>query len=75
MVATQARGVAYLRLDGSMDPSARFALVQRFNTDPTIDILLLSTAVGGLGLNLTGADTVVFMEHDWSPLKDLQVRG
>ncbi|MEW5306068.1 MAG: hypothetical protein WDW36_008565 [Sanguina aurantia] len=68
----QARGVAYLRLDGSVEPSARFALVQRFNTDPTIDILLLSTAVGGLGLNLTGADTVVFMEHDWSPLKDLQ---
>lgn len=70
----QARGVTYLRLDASVEPSARFALVQRFNSDPTIDILLLSTAVGGLGLNLTGADTVVFMEHDWSPMKDLQVR-
>jgi hypothetical protein len=30
--------------------------------------------VGGLGLNLTSADTLVFMEHDWNPMKDLQVR-
>ncbi len=29
--------------------------------------------VGGLGLNLTGADTVIFLEHDWNPMKDLQV--
>ena len=46
----------------------------RFNNDPSIDILLLTTHVGGLGLNLTGADTVVFVEHDWNPMKDLQVR-
>ncbi len=47
---------------------------QRFNADPTIEVLLLTTAVGGLGLNLTSADTVVFLEHDWNPMKDLQVR-
>lgn len=34
--------------------------------------MLLTTNVGGLGLNLTGADTVIFMEHDWNPQKDLQ---
>ena len=45
----------------------------RFNMDPSIDLLLLTTHVGGLGLNLTGADTVVFFEHDWNPMKDLQV--
>lgn len=28
--------------------------------------------MGGLGLNLTGADTVIFVEHDWNPMKDLQ---
>ena len=33
----------------------------------TIDLLLLTTKIGGLGLSLTGADTVVFMEHDWNP--------
>jgi hypothetical protein len=35
--------------------------------------LILSVAVGGLGLNLTSADTLIFMEHDWNPMKDLQV--
>ena len=44
-----------------------------FNNDPSIDLLLLTTHVGGLGLNLTGADTVIFFEHDWNPMKDLQV--
>ena len=46
----------------------------RFNGDPSVDVLLLTTHVGGLGLNLTGADTVIFFEHDWNPMKDLQVR-
>ena len=35
---------------------------------------LLTTKVGGLGLNLTGADIVIFMEHDWNPQMDLQAR-
>ncbi|GIL55055.1 hypothetical protein Vafri_10704, partial [Volvox africanus] len=65
-------GVSYLRLDGSVEASARFGIVQRFNTDPTIDVLLLTTGVGGVGLNLTAADTVVFLEHDWNPMKDMQ---
>lgn len=47
-------------------------LILRFNNDPSIDVLLLTTHVGGLGLNLTGADTVVFVEHDWNPMRDLQ---
>merc|ERR1712062_928113 len=42
------------------------------NNDVSIDLLLLTTSVGGLGLNLTGADTVIFVEHDWNPMKDLQ---
>ena len=45
----------------------------RFNSDPSIDVFLLTTHVGGLGLNLTGADTVIFVEHDWNPMRDLQV--
>jgi TATA-binding protein-associated factor len=64
--------VTYMRLDGSVDPSKRHSLVQKFNSDPSIDVLLLTTHVGGLGLNLTGADTVIFVEHDWNPMKDLQ---
>ncbi|KAI5723904.1 hypothetical protein M8J76_012544 [Diaphorina citri] len=65
-------GVTYLRLDGSVVSTARHAIVTKFNSDPTIDVLLLTTQVGGLGLNLTGADTVIFVDHDWSPMKDLQ---
>ncbi|KAJ7684613.1 SNF2 superfamily chromatin remodeling protein [Mycena polygramma] len=64
--------VTYMRLDGSTDSSKRHAVVQTFNSDPSIDCLLLTTHIGGLGLTLTGADTVIFVEHDWNPMKDLQ---
>jgi TATA-binding protein-associated factor len=65
--------VSYMRLDGQItDPMKRHELIQTFNQDSSIDVLLLTTHVGGLGLNLTGADTVIFMEHDWNPMKDLQ---
>jgi TATA-binding protein-associated factor len=64
--------VSYLRMDGSVDSNKRHDMVQKFNADPSIDVLLLTTHVGGLGLNLTGADTVIFVEHDWNPMKDLQ---
>lgn len=64
--------VSYLRLDGSVPAASRHDVVTKFNADPSIDVLLLTTNVGGLGLNLTGADTVIFVEHDWNPMKDLQ---
>ena len=57
----------------SVEAKKRFTIVQHFNSDPTIEVLLLTTHVGGLGLNLTSADTVIFLEHDWNPMKDLQV--
>ncbi|KAK2767521.1 TATA-binding protein-associated factor mot1 [Arachnomyces sp. PD_36] len=64
--------VQYLRLDGSVEATKRQNIVNQFNTDPSYDALLLTTSVGGLGLNLTGADTVIFVEHDWNPQKDIQ---
>ncbi|TID30021.1 hypothetical protein CANINC_001390 [Pichia inconspicua] len=64
--------VSYLRMDGSTDARFRQQIVKKFNEDPSIDVLLLTTKVGGLGLNLTGADTVIFVEHDWNPMNDLQ---
>ena len=66
--------VSYMRLDGSVPAGNRHAIVSKFNRDPSIDVLLLTTKVGGLGLNLTGADIVIFMEHDWNPQMDLQAR-
>ena len=64
--------VTYMRLDGGTEAKKRHAIVQTFNSDPSIDCLLLTTHVGGLGLTLTGADTVIFVEHDWNPMKDVQ---
>ena len=66
--------VSYLRLDGKVAAPDRFALAERFNADASIDLMLLTTSVGGLGLTLTGADVVIFLDHDWNPMKDLQVR-
>ena len=64
--------VSYLRLDGRVAAQQRAGLAHRFNSDPSVDLMLLTTTVGGLGLNLTGADTVIFLDHDWNPMKDLQ---
>ncbi|KAF2477016.1 uncharacterized protein BDR25DRAFT_208611 [Lindgomyces ingoldianus] len=64
--------VQFMRLDGSVETSKRQDIVNKFNSDPSYDVLLLTTSVGGLGLNLTGADTVIFVEHDWNPQKDIQ---
>eukprot|EP00063_Salmo_salar_P034843 XP_014009678.1 PREDICTED: TATA-binding protein-associated factor 172-like [Salmo salar] len=72
LLKPQLPAVTYLRLDGSVPTGLRHSIVSRFNNDPSIDVLLLTTHVGGLGLNLTGADTVVFVEHDWNPMRDLQ---
>ena len=66
------QSIQHLRLDGSVEAAKRQAIVNKFNTDPSYDVLLLTTSVGGLGLNLTGADTVIFVEHDWNPQKDMQ---
>lgn len=64
--------VQFMRLDGSVEANKRQDLVNKFNSDPSYDVMLLTTSVGGLGLNLTGADTVIFVEHDWNPQKDIQ---
>lgn len=64
--------VSFFRLDSSVPLERRFELVTQFNKDPTVDLMLLTVKVGGLGLNLTGADTVIFFEHDWNPQVDAQ---
>jgi SNF2 family DNA or RNA helicase len=60
-------GHTYLRLDGSTGVDRRQRLMDRFNSDPKIFCFILSTRSGGLGINLTGADSVVFYDQDWNP--------
>jgi SNF2 family DNA or RNA helicase len=65
----------YLRLDGGTPNDQRQPLVDQFNRDSSYDCFLISTKAGGVGLNLTGADTVIFFDHDWNPQNDEQARA
>ncbi|KAF2964609.1 hypothetical protein GQX73_g8964 [Xylaria multiplex] len=65
-------GHKYLRLDGATKVEQRQILTDRFNHDPRILCFILSTRSGGLGINLTGADTVIFYDQDWNPAMDKQ---
>ena len=67
-------GITYLRLDGSTAPVMRQQHGERFNRDPRVTAMLLSTRAGGIGLNLIGADTVIFYDADWNPAMDLQAQ-
>ncbi|GBL51788.1 hypothetical_protein [Candidozyma auris] len=62
----------YIRLDGSSKLEDRRDLVHDWQTKPEIFVFLLSTRAGGLGINLTAADTVVFYDSDWNPTIDSQ---
>ncbi|KAK8849134.1 SNF2 family N-terminal domain-containing protein [Apiospora arundinis] len=64
----------YLRMDGGTAVKNRQALVDEFNGDPELDVFLLTTKVGGLGVNLTGANRVVIFDPDWNPSTDVQAR-
>ncbi|VDK51869.1 unnamed protein product [Anisakis simplex] len=67
-------GYEYLRMDGSTSIASRQPLVERFNSDHQIFVFLLTTRVGGLGINLTGANRVVIFDPDWNPSTDIQAR-
>ncbi|KAL3819763.1 hypothetical protein ACJIZ3_005668 [Penstemon smallii] len=66
------RKYRYLRLDGSSTIMDRRDMVKDFQHRNDIFVFLLSTRAGGLGINLTAADTVIFYESDWNPTLDLQ---
>lgn len=67
-------GHIYLRLDGATKVEQRQILMERFNTDKRIFCFILSTRSGGVGINLTGADTVIFYDSDWNPTMDAQAQ-
>ena len=47
-------------------------MIDEFTHDPSIFIFLLSTKAGGLGINLTAADTVIIHDIDFNPYNDKQ---
>ena len=64
-----------LRLDGSTPAEEREKRMYKFNApDSPYFIFLLSTRAGGLGLNLTAANTVIIFDSDWNPMMDLQAQ-
>jgi hypothetical protein len=67
-------GMDYLRLDGTMGAKKRFETVEAFNSDPSIQLFLISTRAGGTGLNMTGANKVVIFDPNWNPAWDLQAQ-
>uniref|UniRef100_A0A672MZU0 Proliferation-associated SNF2-like protein n=1 Tax=Sinocyclocheilus grahami TaxID=75366 RepID=A0A672MZU0_SINGR len=68
------RGYDYSRLDGSMSYADRDENMKKFSSDPEVFLFLLSTRAGGLGINLTAADTVIIFDSDWNPQADLQAQ-
>ena len=57
----------FLRIDGNTNVGSRQNLIDRFNTDESIFIMLLTTRTGGVGVNLTGANRIVVYDPDWNP--------
>lgn len=65
---------SYLRMDGSTSLPQRQKMMEKFNNDSQVFIFILSTRSGGLGINLVGADTVIFYDSDWNPAMDAQAQ-
>lgn len=64
------RGIAFSYLDGSS--KNRLEIVKEFNENAKIPVFLVSLKAGGIGLNLTGADTVVHYDMWWNPAVENQ---
>merc|ERR1719476_752090 len=66
------RGHRYMRLDGQTPVQDRQQMIDKFNKDEEIFIFILSTRAGGLGINLTAANTVILHDLDFNPYNDKQ---
>ncbi|KAF3591234.1 hypothetical protein DY000_02024162 [Brassica cretica] len=67
------KGFEVCRIDGSVKLEERRRQIQEFNDEKSnCRIFLLSTRAGGLGINLTAADTCILYDSDWNPQMDLQ---
>ena len=70
------RNYSYERIDGAIRGEARQAAIDRYSApDSDIFIFLLCTRAGGVGINLTAADTCIIYDSDWNPQNDLQAQA
>ncbi|XP_063151290.1 DNA excision repair protein ERCC-6-like 2 [Candoia aspera] len=67
-----ASGLDYRRLDGNTKAEDRVKIVKEFNSMEDVNICLVSTMAGGLGLNFVGANIVILFDPTWNPANDLQ---
>uniref|UniRef100_A0A803TIG7 ERCC excision repair 6 like 2 n=1 Tax=Anolis carolinensis TaxID=28377 RepID=A0A803TIG7_ANOCA len=67
-----ASGLDYRRLDGNTKAEDRVKIVKEFNGMEEVNICLVSTMAGGLGLNFVGANIVILFDPTWNPANDLQ---
>ncbi|KAL8696552.1 MAG: hypothetical protein Q9201_007604 [Fulgogasparrea decipioides] len=72
--ATTLRGWNVCRIDGGVKAEDRTEQIEAFNKRKDFRLFLLSTRAGGLGINLTAADTVILYDSDWNPQQDLQAQ-
>ncbi|XP_029525089.2 chromodomain-helicase-DNA-binding protein 6-like isoform X2 [Oncorhynchus nerka] len=70
------RRYTYERIDGRVRGNLRQAAIDRFcKVDSDRFVFLLCTRAGGLGINLTAADTCIIFDSDWNPQNDLQAQA
>nr|XP_020474713.1 chromodomain-helicase-DNA-binding protein 6 [Monopterus albus] len=70
------RRYTYERIDGRVRGNLRQAAIDRFcKPDSDRFVFLLCTRAGGLGINLTAADTCIIFDSDWNPQNDLQAQA
>ncbi|CAG9768579.1 unnamed protein product [Ceutorhynchus assimilis] len=66
------KGHDYYRMDGLIKPERRADMCNSFNCRNALKVFIMSTKVGGLGLNLTAANRVILMNVNWNPSYDIQ---
>ena len=64
--------VRVIYLSHELSIKERSQLVETFRVDNTYKVIVLTTRIGGLGLNLSSANIVVMFDHDFNPMNDLQ---
>merc|ERR1711874_834136 len=73
-ISLKIKGYKFCQLDGRTKLEERQDQVERFFKEKDLEVFLLSTRAGGLGINLTAADTCIIYDSDWNPQQDLQAQ-